>query len=95
MPQAAPRHDAGRPKPPPRPRGTTAERGYGSRWQRQRALFLARPENAVCCVPDCNQPAAVVDHVIPHRGDYRLLWDVANWQPMCARHHNQKTARGE
>ena len=37
--------------------------------------------------------ATDVDHVIPHRGDERLMWDEKNWQGLCARHHGIKTAR--
>lgn len=32
--------------------------------------------------------ASVVDHITPHRGDYALFWDQANWQSLCAPHHN-------
>lgn len=38
-------------------------------------------------------PATVVDHVIPHKGDRRLFWDMSNWQALCVRCHNSKTAR--
>ncbi|MCP1998245.1 MULTISPECIES: hypothetical protein [Nitrobacter] len=33
-------------------------------------------------------PTAVVDHVVPHRGDMTLFWDQARWQPSCPFHHN-------
>ena len=33
-------------------------------------------------------PATVVDHIIPHRNDPVRFWDMANWQPLCARCHN-------
>lgn len=32
--------------------------------------------------------ATVVDHIIPHKGDYKLMWDRANWQPLCKPHHD-------
>lgn len=35
-------------KPAAHQRPKTAERGYGSRWQRARLTFLAKPENALC-----------------------------------------------
>jgi 5-methylcytosine-specific restriction protein A len=38
--------------------------------------------------------ATVVDHIRPHRGDRRLFWDRANWQGLCKRCHDAKTARG-
>jgi len=37
--------------------------------------------------------ASVVDHIVAHRGDYELMWDSANWQPLCAGCHGLKTAR--
>jgi 5-methylcytosine-specific restriction enzyme A len=39
--------------------------------------------------------ASEVDHVIPHRGDPRLFWDVENLRGLCKQHHAAKTARGE
>lgn len=43
----------------------------------------------------CGAPATVVDHIIPHRGDLSsaAFWDETNWQPLCKRHHDRKTAR--
>jgi hypothetical protein len=29
-------------------------------------------------------PTAVIDHVIPHKGDMRVFWDRSKWQPACA-----------
>jgi 5-methylcytosine-specific restriction enzyme A len=37
--------------------------------------------------------ATVVDHVVPHRGDPKLLWDENNWAPACKPCHDAKTAR--
>jgi 5-methylcytosine-specific restriction protein A len=37
--------------------------------------------------------ATVVDHIIPHKGDKRLFWDIKNWQPLCASCHGIKTAK--
>lgn len=33
-------------------------------------------------------PATVVDHIQPHRGDAALFWREANWQALCAPHHD-------
>lgn len=47
--------------------------------------------------PMCNvckrAAAAVLDHIVPHRGSSRLFWDRANWQALCYRCHGVKTAR--
>ncbi len=71
---------------------TTAERGYGSRWQRASRAFLAA--NALCS--SCKARgrltvASLVDHTIPHRGDQALFWNTDNWSPMCAPCHAGKT----
>jgi 5-methylcytosine-specific restriction protein A len=39
------------------------------------------------------EPATVVDHVVPHRGDQQLFWDEGNWAPACKPCHDAKTAR--
>lgn len=46
----------------------------------------------MCTAEGRPRPATVVDHKTPHKGDPVLFWDEANWQPLCAPHHNQKTA---
>lgn len=80
-------------------RSSTTERGYNGRWQRERRAFLR--DNPFCAehakaLPPWNKvpvPANVVDHIIPHDGDETLFWDQSNWQPLCSRCHNRKTAR--
>jgi 5-methylcytosine-specific restriction protein A len=37
--------------------------------------------------------ASVVDHIVPHRGDERLMWSESNWQSLCKPCHDAKTAR--
>ena len=39
--------------------------------------------------------ATEVDHVIPHRGDRLLFFNLANTQSLCHVHHALKTRRGE
>jgi 5-methylcytosine-specific restriction protein A len=75
-------------------RPSASVRGYGSRWRRARLSFLARhPLCASCQGQGRLEPAAVVDHVVPHRGDQRLFWDQSNWAPACKRCHDAKTAQ--
>lgn len=69
----------------------TAERGYGSRWQRARATYLqCHPLCAMCLAqrPPRYTQATTVDHRVPHRGDQTLFWDTANWQALCPTHHS-------
>lgn len=37
--------------------------------------------------------ATVVDHIVPHRGNWALFVDPANHQSLCKYHHDQKTIR--
>jgi 5-methylcytosine-specific restriction enzyme A len=77
-----------------RQRPSAARRGYGPRWRRARAAFLARhPLCAACRVQGRLVPATIVDHVVPHRGDQKLFWDETNWAPACKPCHDAKTAR--
>ena len=74
-------------------RPSAAARGYGSRWQKARAGFLlAHPLCAAHGERGETVAANVVDHIIPHRGDMRLFWDSGNWQALCKRCHDIKTA---
>lgn len=67
----------------------TAERGYGGRWQRERIAFLsANPLCVMCLAENRVEPATVVDHIDPHRGDQDVFWDMSRWQSLCTRHHN-------
>ena len=75
-------------------RPSAARRGYGPRWRRARAAFLARHPLCASCQADGRLvPATVVDHVVPHRGDAALFWSKANWQGLCNPCHDAKTAR--
>lgn len=77
------RHDAKRP--------SAAKRGYNHAWRVARVEFLKI--HPVCRM--CGKPAAVVDHITPHRGDDRLFWDRMNWQPLCVSCHNQRKQKIE
>jgi 5-methylcytosine-specific restriction enzyme A len=75
-------------------RGNSTERGYGSRWQKNRLTYLQRhPLCAECEREGKLVLADVVDHVIPHKGDQSLFWDVSNWQSLCKRCHDIKTSK--
>jgi 5-methylcytosine-specific restriction protein A len=38
-------------------------------------------------------PATDADHVVPHRGDPALFWNLANLQGLCGPCHGRKSAR--
>jgi len=77
---------------------SSTQRGYGSRWQRARLTFLKRAENVLCRMCSARGLvvlAAVVDHVVPHRGDQSLFWDTSNWQALCKPCHDGAKQREE
>ncbi len=62
-------------------------RGYGARWRKLRAWYLAR--HPLCEWPGCEQPATDVDHRVPRaRGGSD---QPSNLQALCHRHHSRKT----
>lgn len=65
-------------------RGSARSRGYDSKWDRERAAFLAL--HPTCSF--CPASSSVVDHKTPHRGDMKLFWDRKNWQPLCSHCHS-------
>lgn len=75
-------------------RGTSTERGYDARWRKARRTYLIdHPFCAECGREGKVAAASVVDHRIPHRGDYAAFWDEDNWQSLCKTHHDSKTAK--
>ena len=78
---------------PKEKRKSAYARGYTKRWQRASAAFLRQhPLCAECERQGKATIATEVDHIIPHRGDQKLFWDSANWQPLCHECHSRKTA---
>ena len=78
------------PKLQQRNRPSTAQRGYGGRWQRYRAWYLAHhPQCEIC-----RHAATDVDHIKRINGRHDpLFWEPTNHQAMCHSCHSKKTAR--
>ena len=77
-------------------RESSAKRGYGSRWQKARAGFLR--SHPLCADHQKRGhivEATVVDHIVPHRGDYELFWSRGNWQSLCKTCHDSAKQRIE
>jgi 5-methylcytosine-specific restriction protein A len=75
---------------------TSAQRGYGYKWQKAREDYLAKHPLCVYCEREGRVTlATVVDHKVPHRGDMTLFWDRNNWQSLCATHHSRDKQREE
>ena len=70
-------------------RPSARERGYTGKWEKERKKYLAA--HPACSI--CGDPATVVDHIEPHKGDKRLFWSRSNWQALCASCHGRKTVR--
>ena len=77
-------------------RKSAFERGYGNRWQKARATYLAKnPLCRMCADRGMIIKADVVDHITPHKGDQSLFWDKANWQSLCKPCHDSAKQRIE
>lgn len=75
-------------------RESSTQRGYGYKWQKARAGYLAaHPLCAECERKGRTTIATDLDHIRPHKGDMTLFWDRSNWQGLCAACHSAKTAR--
>jgi 5-methylcytosine-specific restriction protein A len=75
---------------------TSAQRGYGYRWQKARERHLqAHPLCVMCQAEGRTAVATVVDHRDPHRGDQAVFWDESRWQSLCASHHSSEKQRQE
>ena len=76
-------------------RESATQRGYDSRWRASRERYLRQHPLCILCMKVGKAtPATVVDHIVPHRGDKQLFWDMDNWQPLCKECHDQKTGGG-
>lgn len=72
-----------------------------ARWQRLRRKILARDgyvcqQTGVALIgqfPAADSP--VVDHKVPHRGDWELFWDEGNLQAVSKQWHDSEKQRRE
>lgn len=65
-------------------RPSARARGYDSKWEQARDGFLKK--HPACF--RCGNPATVVHHSTPHKGDKKLFWDRSKWQPACKPCHD-------
>ena len=64
-----------------------------ARWRRERRAYLnLHPLCRHCQEDGITKLADVVDHIVPHKGDVAMFYNQDNWQPLCKRHHDKKTA---
>ena len=77
----------------PEDRPSAYRRGYNSAWRKASKAYLIRHPFCVACLRNgIHNKATVVDHIRPHKGDRNLFWDKMNWQALCKRCHDRKTA---
>ncbi|QOG20443.1 HNH endonuclease [Bradyrhizobium sp. SEMIA] len=70
-------------------RGSARQRGYSPRWDKAAYVYKGLHPFCVGCKAVGRLVASeVVDHIIPHKGDQKLMWDEQNWQPACRFHHD-------
>ncbi|MCT3575464.1 HNH endonuclease signature motif containing protein [Levilactobacillus brevis] len=63
-----------------------------SQWRKLSRRFLENNPICVQCYQDgVIRKADVVDHIVELRDDWSRRLDESNLQPLCYRHHNQKT----
>ena len=76
---------------------SSTQRGYGYKWKKARAAFLAQHPLCVYCLEKFDRVTAanVVDHIVPHKGDKVLFWDRSNWQSLCATCHSSTKQKEE
>lgn len=76
-------------------RPNSTARGYTStRYQKARRSFIrSHPLCVECDRLGIVEPATILDHIKPHRGDWKLFWDHSNWQSLCTICHNRKSQR--
>lgn len=75
---------------------SSTQRGYGYKWQKHRERFLQ--DNPLCVYCKRNgriEVANVVDHIVPHRGNQILFWDVSNHQALCSSCHSSVKQKEE
>lgn len=79
-----------------RGRGSAATRGYDAEWRAYRKRYLAEhPLCVICLEAGRTTAAAVVDHVLAHKGDSRLFWDPANHRAVCRPCHDARVDEGD
>lgn len=78
----------------PQTRPNANKRGYDGKWRKESKMYLQA--NPLCV--HCQQQGKIVlaecvDHIVPHKGNMRLFWDVSNWQSLCNSCHSRKTVK--
>ena len=77
-------------------RGSARQRGYSAKWDAYSRRFVRAHPFCVECQRQGRVTAAqCTDHIVPHKGDARLMWDPNNHQAICLAHNSAKAVREE
>ena len=77
-------------------RASASKKGYNSSWRKAAQNYLLNNPLCKSCLNENRLiQSEVVDHIKPHKGDYDLFWNVDNWQALCKRCHDKKTAKND
>lgn len=61
-----------------------------AQWVKGRAWHLRNNPLCVFCLEQGRaEPAELVDHIKPHRGDKTIFFDAKNWQSLCWSCHSR------
>lgn len=77
-----------------RRRRGASERGYDRKWAKASTNYLKLPGNERCAC-GCGRAADMIDHIIAPKGDMRLFWNRANWQPFARVCNTRKAIKHE
>lgn len=96
MPKSAPRHSDRRRAMPDRREHQPWRKWYSTAQWRKLAAMVRREEPLCreCTKRDRTTATAVVDHIVPHRGNRELFFDRDNLQGLCKECHDFKTGKG-
>jgi 5-methylcytosine-specific restriction protein A len=77
-------------------RGTSTQRGYDYRWQQFRITYLAQHPLCVDCEAEGIVSAARDIHHTRKLSEHpESKYDEDTLMPLCKRHHDRRTAKGE
>ena len=78
---------------PASPKRQARQAMYDYKWSLASKLYRQiNPFCRQCQSQGIATASQCVDHIVPHKGDWELFWNEDNWQALCHRCHNKKSA---
>lgn len=70
-------------------RGSARQRGYSAAWDKaSKGHLRSHPLCCYCALEGRDEPAVLVDHLFPHKGDTRVFWFKPWWVASCKPCHD-------